>query len=137
MSFRAKIVQAAFLDVEGAFDKVYHLGLLEKLQQINISDTALTFFRNYLSEKRIVTVIEGTFSDEAVLQSGVPQGSSIGPLLFILYLNDIASGVTSIPYVYADDTTILAIGDSTHETSTMFKMNLRNIKQCLLKKRTC
>ena len=127
MSFRAKIVQAAFLDVEGAFDKVYHLGLLEKLQQINISDTALTFFRNYLSERRIVTVIEGTTSDEAVLHSGVPQGSSLGPLLFILYINDIASGVTSIPYVYADDTTLLAIGESTHETSAMLNKDLNTI----------
>ena len=121
------IAHGVFLDVSAAFDAVWHKGLLAKLEQINISGSVLQLFSSYLNDRKAVTVIEGHKSIELPLLAGVPQGSRLGPLLFILYINDLVTDLESTPFVYADDTTLIASASSTYETSNILNRDLVKI----------
>ena len=89
----SKIVQGVFLDISSAFDKVWHNGLIAKLSQIGIDGKLATFFKSYLSNRKQCVVIEGVKSTLINIESGVPQGSRLGPLLFIIYINDIINDI--------------------------------------------
>ena len=99
------ICQAAFMDVDGAFEKVWHLGLHAKLKQACITENALKLFQSYLSNRHQIVVVNGVKSDIKPLKAGIPQGSRLGPLLFILYINDIQKDLESEVLIFADDTT--------------------------------
>lgn len=96
-----------FLDVSKAFDKVYHQGLLLKLESFGISDYLLSWLRNYLSGRQQRVVLNGQNSDWRPTNAGVPQGSILGPLLFLIFINDITDGLKCDPFLYADDTSLL------------------------------
>ncbi|XP_065179965.1 CUB and sushi domain-containing protein 1-like [Sycon ciliatum] len=84
---------AAFLDMSKAFDKVQHQTLVEDLFQLGISGTALNWLSDYLSNRQQQVVISGDSSSSFTCSSGVPQGSVLGPLLFVIYVRDVASEV--------------------------------------------
>ena len=88
-------VRAIFLDISKAFDKVWHQGLLFKLQQNGITGKCLSFFKNYLSNRNYRVALNGSLSDCYTAKSGVPQGSVLGSLLFLIYINDLESGIKS------------------------------------------
>ena len=73
------ICQAAFMDVDGAFEKVWHLGLHAKLEQACITENALKLVKSYLSKQRQIVFVDGVKSDEKPLKAGIPQGSRLGP----------------------------------------------------------
>ena len=97
-------VRAAFLDISKAFDKVWHEGLVFKLAQNGISGSLLKLFQNYLSNRKQRVVLNGSFSEYSKIASGVPQGSILGPLLFLIYINDLEKQIKSNINFFADGT---------------------------------
>ena len=99
------------VDIAGAFDKVSHPGVLAKAQQCGIHGQLLAWLRSYLHDRNLTVVVGGQSSPLFPIKAGVPQGSLLGPTLFLLYVNDaeqcLAPG--SSLAVYADDTTLYAL----------------------------
>ena len=102
-------VRSIYLDMSKAFDKVWHDGLIFKLKQNGIEGKLLTLLRNYLTDRKQRVVINGKESSWGDIMSGVPQGSVLGPLLFLVYINDLEDGIKSIVKFFADDTSIFSI----------------------------
>ena len=102
-----KIPFLVFLDLSKAFDTLDHDILLHKLQYYGITGTALDWFRSYLTERYQYVDYNGASSSMKFLTTGVPQGSILGPLLFIIYMNDIHAVSNNLNFIlYADDTTL-------------------------------
>jgi len=98
--------QAVYFDLSKAFDRVWHRGLLLKLEANGIGGSLLRFISNYLSERTQSVVVKGETSDARLVPAGVPQGSVLGPLFFLIYINDIVLNIESIIKLFADDTSI-------------------------------
>jgi hypothetical protein len=100
-------LRAVFLDISKAFDKVWHRGLLAKLQSIGINGPLLQWFESYLLDRRQRVTIEGENSDWTRIEAGVPQGSALGPLLFLIYINDFPTNISSTCFLFADDSLLM------------------------------
>ena len=95
------------LDLKKAFDTVHHGILLDKLKEMGISDEALKWFGSYLQDRFQCTVVNGVTSTMQKVKCGIPQGSNLGPLLFLAYINDLTKCVKNCKIsLYADDTCI-------------------------------
>ena len=104
---KGEIPIAIFLDLSKAFDTLDHKILLSKLEYYGIKGTALKWFESYLSNRYQYVVYENTKSKQSPLLTGVPQGSVLGPLLFLIYMNDISKASDKFNSVlFADDTTL-------------------------------
>ena len=103
---RKSITQAVFFDISKAFDRVWHRGLIHKLNAIGIRGPLLNWFEDYLNGRKQAVVIKGKISSYKAVQSGVPQGSVLGPLLFLIFINDIVKDIESLVKLFADDTSM-------------------------------
>jgi hypothetical protein len=99
-------VDAVYLDFAKAFDSVPHERLLRKLKSLGIESNVLKWIKDFLVGRRQRVSINGTVSDWASVRSGVPQGSVLGPVLFIAFINDLPEAVSSVCSMYADDTKV-------------------------------
>ena len=124
---KSNIAHGVFLDISAAFDKVWHKGLIAKLEQIGIADEFLTLFTSYLSNRKQCVVVDGVKSTLLDIQAGVPQGSRLGPLLFLIYINDIVDGLESEILIFADDCSLLASGVDPAETAEQLNRDLNKI----------
>ena len=95
-----------FFDVSKAFDKVWHKGLLFKLYHAGVQGRLLEWFTDYFSNRYQRVVLNGSYSDLSMLKAGVPQGSILGPLLFLVYINNIVDNLESNINLFADDTSL-------------------------------
>ncbi|GFW07225.1 RNA-directed DNA polymerase from mobile element jockey [Trichonephila clavipes] len=99
---------AVFLDIQKAFDRVWHTGLLFKLITYKISPPLIFLINSYISDRSFTVKINRTFSQLKKINAGVAQGSILAPTLFNLYVNDIIKNTNTITCMYADDTAILS-----------------------------
>ena len=106
-----KEIRIIFCDISKAFDRVWHKGLLYKLKLIGVDDNLLKWFESYLSERRQQVVIGSENSEIKYTNAGVPQGSILGPLLFLIYINDIVNDINSNIKLFADDTSLYFVVD--------------------------
>ena len=103
---RSGATRAVALDISKAFDRVWHAGLLHKLKSYGISGQIFGLISSFLSNKQLRVVLDGKSSQEYPVIAGVPQGSILGPTLFLLYINDLPDDVICNIAIYADDTTL-------------------------------
>ena len=96
------------LDISSAFDKVWHAGLISKLNSYGVSGCLLKWLQNYLSNRQQRVVFRGSQSSWLPIMAGMPQGSVLGPTLFLLYINDLPFKLRNQCCLFADDTSIQA-----------------------------
>ena len=103
---RSGATRAVALDISKAFDRVWHAGLLHKLKSYGISCQIFGLISSFLSNRRLQVALDGKSSQQYPVNGGVPQGSILGPTLFLLYINDLSDDVICDIAIYADDTTL-------------------------------
>lgn len=116
-----------FLDVNAAFDRVWHDGLLHKIKQI-LPDTYYRILLSFLSERYFKVRINNSFSDLHEIKAGVPQGSILSPLLYSMYTSDFPNSANTLLATYADDTAILTRSPNPVEASQQLQHHLNAIE---------
>jgi retron-type reverse transcriptase len=127
---------AVFLDLKKAFDTVNHDILLAKLELYGIKNTPLMLFKSYLSDRSQQCQVNVELSTLKYLKYGVPQGSILGSLLFLIYINDLPNCLQhSTACMFTDDTNITVSGKSIKEAEVAVNADLNNITEWLLSNR--
>ncbi len=116
-----------FCDISKAFDRVWHKGLLFKLKQNGVNGNLLSWIENYLSNRKQIVTIRSTNSDTRAPNAGVPQGSVLGPLLFLVYVNDITDNLLSITRLFADDSSLSFTTSNTADLEGILNHDLQII----------
>lgn len=122
-----KEIRMVFCDISKAFDRVWHKGLIAKLRSIGISGNLLHWFKNYLSCRKQRVVLHDKMSPWEVIRAGVTQGSILGPLLFIIYINDIVTDIQCQIKLFADDTSLYIVVDDRSQASNKLNSDLSKI----------
>ena len=118
----------AFCDVSKAFDRVWHRGLIHKLEGYGISGNLLAWFSSYISNRSQKVCYKNSVSSSQNIYAGVPQGSVLGPLLFLLYINDIADEIQGLTRLFADDTSVGNTSSNTLSIVTKTNLDLSKIR---------
>ena len=129
---KGQLVGMVLLDLQKAFDTVNHPILLMKLKAIGLSESSIRWFTSYLSDRRQTVDLSGSFSPMSRISCGVPQGSILGPLLFLVYVNDMPAAVTNKLLLYADDSGILVSAKSKQEIEVLLSHDLNRLSQWLI-----
>ena len=124
-----KEVRTVFCDISKAFDRVWHEGLIYKLKAAGVSGDVLRWFQSYLSGRRQRVVLQGSLSEWVYIKAGVPQGSILGPLLFLLYINDIVKNIGSNIRLFADDTSLFIIVDNPTTAALCLNSDLEKLSR--------
>ena len=125
---KKKDVCIVFCDISKAFDRVWHKGLLFKLKKAGVCGPLLQWFMDYLSDRYQSVIIRGQKSEYGRIRAGVPQGSVLGPLLFLIYINDITDNINSQVKLFADDTSLYVDFDSKVAATTALTDDMNNIQ---------
>ena len=118
-----------FCDISKAFDRVWHKGLIYKLKQHGIEGDFLKWLTDYLNGRQQKVIIRGCTSTFKFIQAGVPQGSVLGPLLFLIYVNDIADSLLSLTRLFADDSSLFYSASSLDDIQGLINHDLILLSQ--------
>lgn len=129
---------ALFIDLKKAFNTLPHAGLLQKVKRYGITDITLSWFSDYLADRNQVVCVNGKLSHSLPVLTGVPQDSILGPLFFIMYINDLLSCL-QFPQLmmYADDTVIYLSSNSISEIEMKLSLDLANVSYWLRENNLC
>ena len=123
------IVSSTFIDIRKAFDSVNHKILLDKLEHNGVRGQTLQLFTSYLSNRmQYISVNDNHCSSMIPVTCGVPQGSILGPFLFLVYINDLPTCTDSKMILYADDAVLICQDKSIHALKTKTGKELKNVK---------
>ena len=117
-------VRSVFLDVSKAFHKVWHEGLLYKLKSMGISGEFYNLLQNYLSGRLQRVIPNGQTSSWRPILVGIPEGSILGPLLFLIYINDLPNKLKSNAKLFADDTSLFTIIKDKNKSANVLSNDL-------------
>ena len=120
------------LDLQKAFDTVDHCILINKLQALGFDTCSREWFRSYLTNRKQLVDIGGTLSPFRHVTCGVPQGSILGPLLFLVYVNDMCSAVNCKLLLHADDSALIVPGKDVKEIELKLTKELESISNWLI-----
>ncbi|MCG8046167.1 MAG: reverse transcriptase domain-containing protein [Candidatus Thiodiazotropha endolucinida] len=124
-----KEVRAIFCDISKAFDRVWHKGLLYKLETKGVSGSLLSWFTDYLNGRLQRVVLPGGSSAWTPIKAGVPQGSILGPIMFLLYINDIVENIDSSIRLFADDTSLYIVVDDPIQAAESLNSDLEKVSR--------
>ena len=123
-------VDSIYLDFQKAFDTVPHRRLSVKLKAYGIKGALLKWIESFLGMRKQQVSVNGCLSSEKSVISGVPQGSVLGPLLFVLYINDLPDDLDSMVLMFADDTKLFRIIKQNEDTEALLR-DLTKLESCL------
>lgn len=127
---QGNLVGMAMLDLQKAFDTVNHEILCNKLQAMGVE--SVDWFKSYLCNRQQIVSVNGTNSEFLSITCGVPQGSVLGPLLFLCYINDMPISVKCMLLLYADDSALLVVGKNPDEIARKLSSELESCQQWLI-----
>ena len=116
--------RTVFLGISKAFYRVWHYGLLFKLKQNGVSGNLIRLIKSFLSDRVQRVTLNGKTSDWECIRAGVPQGSILGPLFFLTYINDLATNLKSNVKLLVDDTSLFSIVSNPLETANILNKDL-------------
>ena len=122
-------VRSVYLDLSKAFDRVWHDGLIYKLKWCGVSGQLLSLVESFLKNRKQPTVLNGQCSRWGDISAGVPQGSILGPLFFLVYINDLTVDLKYNVKLFADDTSLFTIVQDPNTTASYVNHDLELIKK--------
>lgn len=120
------------IDLQKAFDTVDHTILLQKLKAVGAEDRVVHWFKSYLTDRQQIVDINGVHSSPQHVTYGVPQGSILGPLLFLIYVNDMSTSVSCDLFLYADDSALMVSGKSVRDIESQLCKELHSMSEWLV-----
>ena len=124
-----KPVRIVFGDISKAFDRVWHSGIIYKLKTCGITGSLNKWFASYLHNRKQQVVIDGCTSDQGLIEAGVPQGSVLGPLLFLVFINDMPTNIETNISLFADDSLLFNISNSNEANIDALNRDLARIER--------
>lgn len=127
-----KMCSSVFLDIEQAFDRVWHTGLLYKIKK-HMSDQLFLLLKSYLTDRYFQVKVDEALSDFHPIQAGVPQGSVLGPILYLIFTADIPQTNDTLLATFADDTAIMSTNADPTEASHKLQLHLDLLQKWFVK----
>ncbi len=132
-----KVSIGVFCDISKGFDTISHDILLKKLEKIGVRNKELDWFKNYLNQRRQFVVIGDETSEYLEITKGVPQGSILGPILFLIYINDLPRATDLFTMLFADDTSFVVSGNNLNDIITKLNNELKKINNWFRANKLC
>ena len=120
-------VGGVFFDISKSFDKVWYQGFHNKLRQNGISGELLNTLTDFLHNRTQRVILNGQYFIWTKVEAGVPQGSILGPLLFLIYINDLSDNLASNPKLFADDTSLFSVVKNVDASNIDLNNDLKKI----------
>ena len=125
---QGKIIEVIYMDIKKAFDTVPHSHLIIKLQNYGICPSIISWIKSFITGRQQYVQLEGIKSNKLQVISGIPQGSVIGPMLFILFINDLPSELQSSAYMFADDTKLFRSYPANTQVDNVIQQDLNKLQ---------